>query len=301
MLSACSQPETAGRDHGSPNANADHWTIVAGAKPDAPVAIVAARDGNGFLRASCSEGDPSIALVAETKMPDAPVSRDLALGFDGAEPDDALWRWQRWGFETTSRQSDFQGTLTALGQHREAETVVWEAGSQSLRLHFSLAGAAEALDTAFKDCPPLPHFYGARPATSQQWGTLPVVTGRFVTVVGVLRPGGEPWIEVLCGGSGTLGILVRPKRPFSSPAEPSKAVLEFPTAEAAQQNWSAGPIGFELWEDDDGFDAVLSRLRTEQRVVVATRSPGQAEVDREVFPLAAARGAIDLVVHDCRD
>jgi hypothetical protein len=153
ILAACSHS-----DHPGLDVPADRWTNIPPEAVRGQVAIVAARDGDATLTASCYYG-ASITLFSTAKLKEPSQARNLSLGFDGAVPVPQTWVSRnyaspRWGFETGSRRTDFMASFDALRQHREVEAVVTEAEKEVLRVHFSLAGAEEALAHAFQNCPP---------------------------------------------------------------------------------------------------------------------------------------------------
>lgn len=153
LLAACAHTPPSGKTHSGLNAPADHWVTVG------QVAIVAARDGDAYLTASCYYG-ATIALMSTAEVKDQPQARSLALGFDGDAP--ARLRWvprayapPRWGFEAERAHTpDFLRTLARIRVSQEAEAVVDEAGREVLHVHFSLVGAGDALAKAFTNCPP---------------------------------------------------------------------------------------------------------------------------------------------------
>lgn len=81
LLAACTHRDQdsakAPADH--LKASADHWGNID------QVAIVAARDGDAYLSASCYYG-PTLALMSTQEVTGQPASRVLALGFDGSTP-----------------------------------------------------------------------------------------------------------------------------------------------------------------------------------------------------------------------
>jgi hypothetical protein len=153
LLTACaSHRDTGYKDQSEKYAPADHWVNVG------KVAIVAARDGDAYLTASCFYG-PSVALMSTVEVKDRPEARVVAFGFDGATPAPKKWVSRqyappRWGFEAgKSEGTDFSQTLAQLRVGQEVEVVVTEAGGEILHVHFSLNGADAALSKALGHCP----------------------------------------------------------------------------------------------------------------------------------------------------
>ena len=152
-LCAVLAPLLAACTHAGMDTPTDHWENVG------TVAVVAARDGDAYLTASCFNG-ATLALMSTAEVKGQPEARTLALGFDGSAPARQKWTSRdyalpRWGFETEkSEGTDFWRILAQLRVNREAEAIVEEAGREVLHVHFSLVGAGDALAKAYKNCPP---------------------------------------------------------------------------------------------------------------------------------------------------
>jgi hypothetical protein len=151
-LSACAH--SGARVERNIGSSVEHWTVYAKNAERGQVAIIAARDGDAYISASCYYD----ATVAFNSTAELQGSRRFALGFDGAAPVQQSWRWRayqppRWAFETSKQDADIRGVVKALRDHQQVEAVVTDGTGKVLDLHFSLKGAGEALDLAFKNCP----------------------------------------------------------------------------------------------------------------------------------------------------
>jgi len=135
-------------------------------------------------------------------------------------------------------------------------------------------------------------------ATSSHWGVIDRPTTGNTMAVGVFRPGNDHGIEILCDQSASrLGITIWPKAPFEAPAESLTLALAFDDGAPIPQIWNASATGFDYWNRNPGFHALVDQLRRHRSVTVVMGPKGSEQ--REVFPLEAAGAAIDRVYAAC--
>jgi hypothetical protein len=137
-------------------------------------------------------------------------------------------------------------------------------------------------------------------ATSAHWGILPHVTNYGTLGVGIIRRSGGNAIQVLCNGNrNTLSVFVWPRELSELADAPKHLALGFDGGALTTQDWLVTPAGFGLWDYDDGFNDVIHGLSQHGRVTVSVRGSGP-EAEQDMFSLAGAKAAIDLVDRACR-
>jgi hypothetical protein len=167
----------------------------------------------------------------------------------------------------------------------------WLAAIALAILSLSAAGCARHNGDQNSDLPALS-------ATSTHWGIVDRTTAGNTMVVGILRPGTDHGIEILCDeNANKLGIMVWPKEPFEAPAERLTLALAFDDGDPISQIWNKSTVGFDYWNRNPGFHALVDQLRSHRSVTVIMGSKESAQ--SEVFPLEAAGAAIDRVYAAC--
>jgi hypothetical protein len=286
-------------------ARADRWTVNAALDGVGEEASVAAEEGGAFLYVTCDKGGfkhPAAVLIINGKMQDWPEAHNLMIAYDGGKPVAQPWLPREfdgghWGFIEQAPAIDLPVQLVNLKAHRRVEMVARRAGKDEVRVHFTLNGAAEAIDRVMGACPlPEPKL---PKATSTRWGSIETGGGYIQPTAGILRDDGSAALEVTCNRNRrAAGILVWPPAALSGSGTPASPALGFDGAAPEAMNWTGTAGAFDLWNGDAQFGAVMQRLIASRRVAMVFRAPDGHET-REEFLLANVRAAIAPVLAAC--
>jgi len=285
------------------SARSDRWTVVQPTISVPPMAAIASRERGAYLTVACrtnSATGAAIVLTSADDPTDWPEARHLTLAFDGAAPAAYPWlptRFTRtlWGFYIDAYATDFPQAIAALTTHGAIEAVAKEQGKEVFRQHFTLQGAVPAINAALKSCPLAAE---APRADAARWGVIKRTTTGNTLVVGILRPGTDHGIEVLCNENARkVGIMIWPREPFAGPSGNLRLALGFDDEKPERRHWNASAVVFDTWSTDPGFSALIEDLRSHRSVTVSMGPSGQEQ--SEVFSLDGAEAAIGRALAAC--